>query len=138
MKKFALLFTVFLIAFIASPAMAADKVVVVPLNSGRTPTAALPIAYGHANVTVGTPAFYTSYGAESITKIGTGDYKIVLENSFASYPAIIASSYNSSPKVEIVTTFSYSDTDTIYFNIVNAAGTPIDSNFSFVVFGDLL
>ncbi|MBU0945478.1 MAG: hypothetical protein KJ804_11385 [Proteobacteria bacterium] len=134
MNNIIIALSLLLASFIAGSAIAADKVVVVPLSTGRVAPASLPHAYGYV-IGSTAPRFVTNYGATSVITNGTGDYTITLENDFSGYPVVLVSSYNNTPIDEIVT-YSANDTEKNIINvrIADGSGAAIHSNFSFLVY----
>lgn len=105
---------------------------------GRVYGNGLPIAYGYVSSGTTTATLITDYGVASVTKTAstTGEYRVVLNNSVVGQPVIIATSYSGSPDDEIVTANRVSATE-IEINIVDGSSTAVDSNFYFVIFGEI-
>lgn len=91
---------------------------------------ALPMAYGYFAGTI----ISQDYGITSFTNPTTGNYDVVLDNSFTGAPVVMISSFNSTPAAEIIT-YSYTAPNIIKVHISDGTGTAKNSNFSIVVFG---
>lgn len=134
MRIIFIVFCILVCTFGAVSAFAQDpQVVVIPLNTSRVPTEALPIAYGGFSENC---AIITNYGIASCTTSSTGVYNVTLVNpTTGGWPAVFATAYNSIPGAEIVTFFPISDS-VIEINISNGSGIPVSSAFSIIVFGN--
>lgn len=96
---------------------------------------ALPMAYGYiSNNSFSGATLQTDYGIASVTRNGTGDVTITLDNSFTGDPVVMVTCFDISATDEIAT-YSTSGNNTITINTSDGSGNAIDSAFSFVVFG---
>ncbi|MEE4243417.1 MAG: hypothetical protein V2I36_18295 [Desulfopila sp.] len=135
MRLFAIFTLVLGIFFsLASAGMAADKVVVVPINSSKVVPQLQPIAQGSFSSSC--QDFY-SYGVDSCTVSATGKYIFTLTKSFTGYANIIATAYNEFPAAEIATASSTNGGNTITIYIANGEGAAIHSDFQFVVYANV-
>ena len=125
---------VLLVSFLATVSFGADKVVVVPLSSKKVSTQALAIAWGHIDAD-GT--ILSDFGVSSCSRTSTGNFTCTLDNNFSGLPAAIATAYHESPDDEIATTSFPNGGNTIDIQITAGDGTPINSKFNFVVYGNL-
>ncbi len=92
----------------------------------------LPIAYGY----ISGIAVQVDYGVASVSSPNTGEYEVTLSNGFSGTPVIIASPYNPTGSDEIVSVGQWSASQnrfTIY--VSDETGSPVVSNFFFVVYG---
>ncbi len=135
MKKSAV-FCVFFFVLISSLAFAeGNKVVVVPLGSSKTAPSGFFMAFGFV---LSSGGLRDTYGVTSASLTDVGDYSIILEKSFSAFPIVMATAYANSNSDEIVTWNSSSTGNTINFHIADGAGTPISSDFTFIVYGPTL
>ncbi|MDH3329811.1 MAG: hypothetical protein OEM01_11300 [Desulfobulbaceae bacterium] len=135
MKKIVIALSLLLVSFMAASAIAADKVVVVPLSTSKVPAQALPLAWGFIDGTNNT--ILTGYNVDSVTRPNTGVYNVKMSVSWEGMPAVIATSFNSGPPYDEIITWGGSLTvsDTVNFYIIDEATTPKNSHFSFVLYG---
>lgn len=126
-----------LVCIVANSTMAADKVVVVPLGSGKVPAGALPLAWGF--IDSDTPKIESGYNVVSVTSPASGVYDVEMSVSWEGWPAVMATSYNTDHlKKEIITWGAFAEPvkNKIRFNISDAETmAPGPSDFSFVLYG---
>lgn len=138
MKKMIVLLSLLLVSFVAVSALAADKVVVVPLNSGRVQQELVPLAQGEISTYTGNILSTGSYGISSVVKNETGSVTVTCTNSWVGYPAIMTGSWaNSGPTSNTLVYYNASsNSNTITFYTKDSATGALESGyFSFVVFG---
>ena len=126
-----------LFVFAVGSAIAQNKIIVIPMAAEDVPKQALPLAYGYV-LSDSTPSIDSGYGVTSVTRPSTGKYVVTIDERWAGRPAVIATSFNSSPNTELVTYYVQNNGKEITFNIVNESNNPANSNFSFVVYGSRL
>lgn len=107
-----------------------------PPVTGRVYANGLPIAYGYVSSGTTTASLQTDYGVASVNKPNgtTGEYRIFLNTAVSGQPVIIATSFDTTPDVEIVTANRISNNE-IEINVADASGAGKNSNFYFVVYG---
>ncbi len=136
MKKIAVILSLLMLSFGPVSAIAADKVVVVPLNTSRIQQELVPLAHGEISSSSGAIASTGSYGISSTEVNGTGDVTVTLTTSWNGFPTIVTGSWGSSDTKRIVSYLAAYDGNTIRFRIKNSTSGALESGwFSFVVFG---
>lgn len=135
MRKISILALALCLSFVLNTiVLAAENVVVIPLNTNKVVSQLQPIAQG--TFSSGCEDFF-SYGVANCTVNGTGDFTITLTESFTGYANVIATSYNTSPQAEIATAGSVNTGNTITIQIADGSGTAIGSDFNFVVYANV-
>ena len=76
-----------------------------------------------------------SYGVLSASRTDFGDYTVTLEISFSAGPIVTATAFSFGNSDAIVTWSSSNTGNTIFFYVANGTGTPLDSGFTFIVYG---
>jgi len=102
-------------------------------EKGKVYANALPIAYGYIS---STPNVIKGFGIASVSRPSTGTYEIQLRQTPSGFPVVIATSFGTSPDNEIITASSTNNSNIIRINI-EEGGSPSNSNFYFVVYGDV-
>jgi len=93
----------------------------------------MPLAYGEVSGG-GNLTSNSFYGVDSVNKIGTGQYKIWLNNAYTNWPSVSINAYK--PSAPLIGTYSANGSSneiTIYIWDLN--GNNNDNYFSFVVYG---
>lgn len=104
-------------------------------DKGKLYANSLPIAYGYISLT---GIIMKNYGIASVTKPSTGKYVIKLDRSISGNPIIIANGANTVSTDEIITCNPLSASpDEIEIYIAKGDGSPKNSHFFFMVFGDI-
>lgn len=138
MKKITVLLSLLLFSFVAVSALAADKVVVVPLNSGRVQQELVPLAQGEISTFTGNILSTGSYGISSVVKNATGSVTVTCTSSWVGYPAIMTGSWASSETTSNTVVYyhaSFNSNTTTFYTKDSATATLEGGYFSFVVFG---
>lgn len=134
MKKIAVILSLLLLTFVAVPAIAANKVVVVPLSSSRVPQELVPLAQGEISSFDGVVSSTGSYGISSVAKNATGDVTVTFTFSWIAYPAVMTGVYGNDSSRIVVYSPAFAG-NTIRFRTKDTTGTLAGAYFSFVVYG---
>ncbi|MBU1231355.1 MAG: hypothetical protein KKD01_04155 [Proteobacteria bacterium] len=138
MKKIAVLLSLLLLSIVAVSAIAADKVVVVPLNSSRVQPELVPLAQGEISTYTGNILSTGHYGISSTVLNGTGDVTVTFTSSWVGYPAVMTGSWATSALTSNTLVYYNAsiNSNTIRFYTKDSASGALENGyFSFVVFG---
>ena len=137
MKKIVVALTLLLVSFAAVPVVAAQKVVVVPLSTGRMQQELVPLAQGEINTYSGDISSTGSYGISSVVLDGVGKVTVTFTTSWVGYPAVMTGGWGSSHVISRLVYYSARrDSNIIDFYTKSLdTGALIGGYFSFVVYG---
>lgn len=93
------------------------------------------MAWGFIQAFSGTPEITTDFGIKTVSKNGTGDYTIVLNNQWYGKPAIVITPVETGGVENSTVSSVGTDDNTFDVEILDGSSNPVDSNFMIIVFG---
>lgn len=138
MKKIVVALTLLLVSFVAVPAIAAQKVVVVPLNTGRMQQELVPFAQGEISTFTGSILSTGSYGISSVALNEVGKVTVTLTTSWVGYPAVMTGVWSTSSSTDTKLVYysaSLNSNNIVFSTKLSGTGALVGGYFSFIVYG---